>query len=85
MADAWVAWLHQGHIDKVLAAGATNAELSRVPGDEIACRVTYHFPSWDAFTAYERDHAPRLRAEGLALFPIEKGIRYHRSVDEIAS
>lgn len=35
------------------------------------------------FETYERDHAPRLRAEGLARFPVESGIRYSRSLGEI--
>jgi hypothetical protein len=42
--------------------------------------VRYHFPSREAFAAYERDHAPRLRADGLRRFPPERGVSYRRSV-----
>jgi hypothetical protein len=42
--------------------------------------VRYHFPSREAFGRYEKEHAPRLRSEGLKLFPVEKGVEYKRTV-----
>lgn len=83
LVDTWLRWLREGHIAEVIAGGASDAEiveLDSTGGDERAFEVRYHFPSREAFAAYERDHAPRLRAEGLKLFPVERGIRYRRTV-----
>lgn len=76
----WLRWLREGHITDVLAGGASDAEVIEL--DELArsFEVRYHFPSREAFARYEREHAPRLRAEGLKRFPAEKGISYRRTV-----
>jgi hypothetical protein len=84
LADEWLRWLTGGHIADVLAGGATDAELVELDGPTRAFEVRYHFPSRAAFALYERDHAPRLRAEGLRLFPPEKGVTYRRSLGEVA-
>jgi hypothetical protein len=76
---AWLDWLDRGHIADVLAGGAVSAEVVRLDLPEPTFDVHYHFPSREAFVAYERNHAPRLRAEGLRLFPMEKGVTYKRS------
>jgi hypothetical protein len=76
----WLSWLSKGHVADVLAAGASAAEIVELDGPTRAFEVRYHFPSRQTFEAYERDHAPRLRAEGLQRFPPEKGISYRRSV-----
>jgi len=48
-------------------------KLVRLDGAEVSVRGALPFPIAPAvFAAYERDHAPRLRAEGLRLFPPEK-------------
>jgi hypothetical protein len=60
---AFVEWLQNTHIRDVCAAGAQDAEIVRL---DRACEIRYHFGSRRAFEDYERDHAPRLRAEGLA-------------------
>jgi hypothetical protein len=78
--DEWLGWLVPGHIADVLAGGATAAEVIELDGPQPTFEVRYHFPSRAAFAAYERDHAPRLRAEGLRLFPAERGVTYRRSV-----
>ena len=79
MADAWIAWLVGGHIDAVLAAGALNADIVRLDAAGLnALEVRYAFADADAFRAYERDHAPRLRAEGAARFPPSE-VAYDRS------
>src|SRR5262245_51181790 len=83
LAEAWLAWLRGGHIAEVLAGGATRAEIVAMDGAENAYEVRYRFPSRAAFEVYERDHAPRLRAEGLELFPVEKGVQYRRTLGEI--
>jgi uncharacterized protein DUF4286 len=82
LADAWLRWLGGGHIAKVLAGGALDTEIVELDtgAAERSFAVRYHFASRDSFAAYERDHAPRLRAEGLALFPVEKGVSYRRTI-----
>src|SRR5262249_38654907 len=80
LADAWLRWLRDGHVAAVLAGGATDAEIIALDGPGRSFEVRYHFPSREAFVRYEQDHAPRLRAEGLKLFPVERGVTYRRSV-----
>jgi hypothetical protein len=84
LAEAWLAWLRGGHLAAVLAGGAEQAEVVEL--DSTAGRafeVRYRFASRQAFEAYERDHAPALRAGGLRLFPPEKGIVYRRSTGNV--
>ena len=81
--EAWVAWLRDGHLEDVMAGGALSAEVVRVDGDALAAEVRYRFASRESFVRYERDFAPRLRAEGLALFPSERGVTYRRSTGEV--
>lgn len=83
LADEWVSWLSDGHIAEVLAGGATDAEIVQLDEPGLAFEVRYHFPSRTVFQQYENDHAPRLRAEGLERFPVEKGVTYRRSVGVI--
>jgi hypothetical protein len=64
----------------VLAGGATAAEVVALDQPAHAYEVRYRFHSREAFDRYERETAPRLRAEGLQLFPPERGIAYRRSV-----
>lgn len=93
LASDMLAWLVGGHVAEVCAAGALRAEVAVVDGAagdgarsdgarRIECR--YLFATRDAFAAYERDHAPRLRADGLRRFPPAAGVRYERSVGEVA-
>jgi len=83
IADAWLRWLRDGHIAAVLTGGATSAEIVALDAPPLAYEVHYRFPSREVFDCYEKDHAPRLRAEGLRLFPLERGISYRRSVGVI--
>lgn len=86
VADEWIQWLRGGHIAEVIAGGASDAEIIEkdVPPDAArAIEVRYHFPSRERFSAYERERAPRLRAEGLRRFPTERGVTYDRSVGEV--
>ena len=78
-AERWIHWLKAGHVAEVLRGGATSADISRVDGDSITFEVCYRFPSREAFASYERDHAPRLREEGLQLFPPTSGVIYRRT------
>ena len=83
VADEWIAWLRQEHLADVLGGGATGAEVIRMDGDPLRCEVRYRFASRADFDRYERDHAPRLRAEGLERFPLERGLSYERSIGEV--
>jgi hypothetical protein len=80
VADEYGKWLSGGHLAEVCAGGALDAELVRLDGEPPTIEVRYHFASREAFAEYEREHAPRLRAEGRALFPPERGVRMRRSV-----
>jgi len=85
VAEEWIAWLRESHLADVCAAGALDAEIIRMDSEAATCRcqVRYHFSSRQAFDAYQRDHAPRLRAEGLKRFPLERGITYERTTGEV--
>ncbi len=80
IARQWLEWLREGHLQDVCAAGALSAQAVCLDGQPVVIEVHYLFASRAAFEAYERDHAPRLRAEGLALFPLDLGLTYRRSV-----
>ena len=89
LAEEWIAWLRDEHLADVCEAGALHAEVVRLDGgpgtNTTTCEVHYHFASRAAFNAYQRDHAPRLRAEGLKRFPTERGVSYSRSVGEVVA
>jgi hypothetical protein len=85
VAEAWLGWLHRGHIADVLAGGATRAEIVALDGPDPAYEVHYRFPSREAFARYERECAPRLRAKGMSLFPSERGVSYRRSVGVVCN
>lgn len=82
VARRWLAWLEGEHFADVCAAGAVSAEAVRLDGDPVTYEARYTFPSRPAFEVYERNHAPRLRAEGLARFPLDLGLTYSRTVGE---
>ena len=89
LADEWLRWLRDGHVAEVMNGGATDAEIieldaaPNVPPGTRAFEVRYRFPSREHFARYETDHAPRLRAEGLKLFPVERGVSYRRAVGAV--
>lgn len=83
MAERFLDWLRNGHIAEVMASGALSAEILRVDGVPNRFEIVYRFATRSAFERYERDSAPRLRAEGRALFPVESGVIYQRSVSEL--
>jgi hypothetical protein len=82
VADEWLRWLFPDHVRAVLAAGAEDAEVVELDGPQRTFEVRYHFASREALGRYEQEHAPRLRAEGLQLFPPERGITYRRTVGQ---
>jgi hypothetical protein len=83
LAARWLAWLEDHHLADVCAAGAIQARVVRPDGDPIRLEVRYLFPSRQTFDTYLRDHAPRLRQEGLREFPLELGLAYERFVGEV--
>lgn len=86
VAEEWIRWLRDEHLRDVRAAGALDAEAIRcdvAAGAKSRIEVRYHFESRAAFDAYVRDHAPRLREEGLKRFPPERGLAYERSSGEV--
>jgi hypothetical protein len=86
VAEEWVSWLREEHLAAVLAGGALDAEVTfedQQAAGEVRCEVRYHFASTENFEAYERDFAPALRAEGLVRFPLERGIRYQRTLARV--
>ena len=83
VADEWLGWLNSGHIADVLRGGATDAEIIHMDGDDCRYEIRYRFPSREAFGAYEQNHAPRLRAEGLEKFPTSRGITYARTTGAV--
>ncbi len=84
LADAWLAWMRGGHVVDVMACGALAAEIVEMDappaGVERHFEVRYRFPTRQSFLEYEQNHAPRLRAEGLAMFPTAKGVAYRRTL-----
>lgn len=94
-AEAYIAWLAGGHISDVIAGGALSGQIMRLdpaPGagegklpQEVRVEVHYRFPDRATFDRYERDHAPALRAEGLARFGPERGVRFERRLGEVVA
>ncbi len=86
-AESYLRWLRDEHMADLCAVGALDARAVRLDteadGGAIRFAISYRFASREAFHIYERDHAPRLRAEGLARFPAGNGISYERSFGEI--
>lgn len=80
IAEAFRTWLATGHLRDVCDAGASRAEVV-VLEDGLTSESRYTFDSRAAFEAYERDHAARLRAEGLALFPT--GVSFTRTTGDV--
>lgn len=82
--EEWIAWLRDGHAAEVMGGGAVSAEVIRLDGEVLAAEARYRFGSREAFRRYEREVAPTLRADGLARFPPERGVRYLRSTGDVA-
>lgn len=78
IARAFVAWLQHHHMADVARAGAIGAELVAYPR---GCECRYRFATRESLETYERERAPRLRAEGLAR--AEGRVTFARSVGEI--
>ncbi len=70
--DAWLAWI-PGHVAEILAVpgmlSATAWEVvDPVPARRRSFCLQYTARDWTALETYLTDHAPRLRADGVARF-----------------
>lgn len=85
IAEEWVEWLRDGHLADVIAAGAIDAEVVAIDAETdggVILEVRYRFAARGDLERYFERDAPRLRAEGLAKFPPERGVRYRRTIGE---
>ena len=82
---AYLEWIQSGHLDQVRRGGATTATLVKVlePASPLEVASIYTFASREAFDVYLRDHAPRLRSEGVARFGPQSGVTFRRQVGTI--
>jgi hypothetical protein len=84
IAAAYRAWL-DGHVRELLALpGFVSAQVHEVvdplpTAGRLGLCVRYLVSDLGALETYQREHAPRLRTEGLKLFG-EEGVRYRRRV-----
>jgi hypothetical protein len=87
VAERYLAWLEDGHVDAVIAGGAHSAMIVRLdrasPGEPVRIETRYIFSTRASFDRYEREHAPALRAQGQKLFAPTTGIAFSRSVGEV--
>lgn len=79
---AYLAWLEDGHVDAVIAAGAHSATIVAVedPADPIKVETRYVFSTRETLGDYLRDQAPALREEGLRLFGPKTGVLFRREI-----
>lgn len=82
--DDWVRWMGDEHLADVVRAGATRGRLIRIDGPTATFVCQYEFASRSALDRYLSEHAPRLRAEGAALFDAEQ-VTYMRRTGDILS
>lgn len=90
LVDEYRAWL-EDHIREILAIpGFLYAELHREDADQPAASeaggllvIRYHLEDRGALEAYLRDHAPALRADGIARFGDR--VRMSRRVTELVA
>lgn len=86
IADEYVAWLENGHVDQVVNGGAHSAMIVRLEPDGAGHpRVMTHyvFPTREVFDHYVKHHAPVLRADGIKRFPPQRGVRMERAIGTI--
>jgi hypothetical protein len=82
VAAEYEAWLVDGHLADVVAAGAREASMVRLDGERPRLEAHYLFADAAAFARYEQGPAAALRADGLARFPPSRGVRASRRTGE---
>jgi len=89
VADEYVLWLKDGHVDAVVAGGAHSAMIVQLKHDAGAAdhsrrvMTQYIFPTDEVFNRYVEKFAPALRADGLKRFGPETGVRFERLIGEV--
>lgn len=91
VADEYVKWLEDGHLDQVLNGGAHSAmivRLERSASDGLSAEsrqvmTQYIFSTRELFDRYVEHYAPALRADGLRRFGPERGVRMERLLGDI--
>lgn len=83
--DAYLTWLAEGHVEAVIEGGAISGSIVRIddPAEPFRVETRYLFAGRDDLDTYVRDHAPALRADGLARFGPETGVRFVRTIGEV--
>lgn len=79
LAERWLTWLRDGHLQDVINGGAESAEVVSLDDSLPHYEIGYRFPDRAVLDRYLAEFAPRLRQEGLARFPLELGLEYRRS------
>jgi hypothetical protein len=80
-ADEWLSWMRDKHLADVVTAGARRGRVVRLDDSPLSFAAQYEFADRAVFERYLQDHAPRLRAEGLARFGDR--VQYKRSSGDI--
>lgn len=83
VATEWLRWLRDEHVQDMLKAGATRAEIVKLDGPVAAWQIAYDFPSYELYEKYLKEHADGLQEESLGRFPPDLGLRYERSSGEV--
>ena len=86
-AAEYVAWLEDGHVDRVIDGGAHSAMIVRLDREAESpprVMVQYIFPTRERFERYVSEFAPALRADGLKRFGPERGVRMERLIGDVA-
>jgi hypothetical protein len=79
--DKWSDWiLKSGHVSDVCKAGPVNAEITVFDGAPHHLEAKFRFESREAWEKYEREEAPRLRAEAdVAAAEMKLNLRFLRT------
>lgn len=81
LAERYLGWLLDGHVQAVVAGGALRATVLKHDGPGgIRIESRYRFPNRGAFDRYEREHAPALREDGKRRFGDAAGVSFARSI-----
>lgn len=87
VAEEYVAWLEDGHVDSVVDGGAHSAMIVRLepngPSEAPKVMTQYVFSTREMFDRYVREFAPALRAEGLKRFGPDRGVKMERLLGTI--
>ncbi|OYU83447.1 MAG: hypothetical protein CFE24_11350 [Flavobacterium sp. BFFFF2] len=86
--QTWLSWMQNKHIAEVLATGLfQQARMVKIKTDQAdgstSYAVQYTADSMDDLDQYYREHAPRLREEGLQLFG-DKMLAFRTELEHIS-